>query len=400
MHEDVFASIVTAFGHELRAAGIPVSPDRCERFARAVILANTSNRREIYWIGRVTLLTDHAQVPRYDALFERFFREQFAEYLERDTNEPGPEPAPIPDRNSSEEQSEQAVDELSMTASAVDAVPTSDDGEEPDESDEDVAVMVSSEERLMDADFAQCTPEELALIRFLVHRIRLTPPMRRARRMRRDARGSVIDLRATLRAAQRTGGEPAELMRRKTSARPRRVVLITDVSGSMEPYARVYLHLMRGAVLALNAEAFAFSTRLTRLSRSLQTGTADQAYTHARAAAKDWSGGTRIGQALEDFIRNYGRRGMARGAIIVIVSDGWDTGEPERLTMAMQQLGRMAHRIIWVNPRKAAPGYVPAVAGMKAALPYVDTFVSGHSVRALQEVVAAIAADDTAVAVA
>jgi uncharacterized protein with von Willebrand factor type A (vWA) domain len=389
MHEDAFAAIVTAFGHELRSTGVPVSPDRCQRFAHSVSLTQTTDRQILYWLGRVTLLSDQSQISRYDVTFERFFRDGRAEYLEED-EQPQMVPSQIPDPDGPEEDAPEPEEELSVVASPDVAVPTASDEEEPDQDEEEVVVQVSEMERLMDADFAQCTPEELALIRQLVDQIRMNPPVKLARRRKVHRRGSSIDIRRTLRRAQRTGGDPVLLVRRRSSLRPRRVVLLADVSGSMESYARVYLHLMRGAVQALEAEAFSFSTRLTRLTRQLAMGTPDVAYEHARAVAKDWSGGTRIGQALEDFLRDYGRRGMARGSIIVIVSDGWETGDPQRIMVAMEQLGRMAHRIIWVNPRKAVPGYLPIVAGMAAALPYVDSFVSGHSVRALAEVVDSI----------
>jgi len=162
----------------------------------------------------------------------------------------------------------------------------------------------------------------------------------------------------------------------------------------MEPYARVYLHLMRGAVQALKAEAFVFATRLTRLTRSLAGPHPDIAYQKAIMAAPDWSGGTRIGRALMEFIDDYGRRGLARGAVIVIVSDGWEVEDPARVGEAMARLSRLAHRIIWVNPRKAVADYEPLVGGMAAALPYVDVFVSGHSVDALQQVLDAIRESD------
>jgi hypothetical protein len=167
-------------------------------------------------------------------------------------------------------------------------------------------------------------------------------------------------------------------------------VLLADVSGSMEPYARAYLHLLHGAVRAARADAFVFATRLTRLTRALATSNPDLALRRATAAAPDWSGGTRIGAALKAFTDEHGRRGMARGAVIVVVSDGWETGDPAVLGEQMDRLARLAHRIVWVNPRRAGVGYQPVVAGMAAALPYVDAFVSGHSVTALDEVVAAI----------
>ena len=170
----------------------------------------------------------------------------------------------------------------------------------------------------------------------------------------------------------------------------RKVVLIADVSGSMEPYSRIYLHLMRGAVTSIDAEAFVFATRLTHITRALRGGHIDQAYQKTSEVASDWSGGTKISRAIKDFIDSFGRRGMARGSVVVIVSDGWETGDPAQLAQAMQQLSRLAHHVIWVNPRKASVDYQPLVGGMAAALPYVDTFLSGHSVVALDQVMQAI----------
>jgi uncharacterized protein with von Willebrand factor type A (vWA) domain len=167
-------------------------------------------------------------------------------------------------------------------------------------------------------------------------------------------------------------------------------VLSADVSGSMEPYARVYLHLMRGAVRALGSEAFVFATRLTRLTRQLAAGGPDYAYAKVAETTPDWAGGTRIGTALTRFLDEHGRRGIARGAIVVIVSDGWEIGDPHELGEAMRRLGRLAHHIIWVNPRSAAAEFQPLAGGMAAALPHVDTFLSGHSVQALEELLTAI----------
>ncbi|MCP4741910.1 MAG: VWA domain-containing protein, partial [Actinomycetales bacterium] len=236
------------------------------------------------------------------------------------------------------------------------------------------------------------TAEELALLQRLVEQLPLVPPLRRGRRTRRHRSAGTIDVRSTLRRSHRTGGDPVHLLRRRRTTKPRRIVLIADVSGSMEPYARIYLHLLRGAVRAINAEAFVFATHLTRLTGQLSSMHTEQAYAKAADAANDWSGGTRIGVSLKSFIDLYGRRGMARGAVVVIVSDGWESDRPEFLSDAMTQLGRLAHHIIWVNPRKAAESFEPLTGGMAAALPHVDTFLSGHSLRALNDVMAAIAA--------
>jgi uncharacterized protein len=181
------------------------------------------------------------------------------------------------------------------------------------------------------------------------------------------------------------------LVRAHRRTHPRRLVLLCDVSGSMEPYTRVYLTLLQGAVAGARAEAFVFATRLTRLTRELSVRDPDRALARAGEAASDWAGGTRLADGIGRFVAAHGRRGLARGAVVVVLSDGWATDGPEEVAEAMRRLRRLAHRIVWVNPRKAAPGYAPFVAGMRAALPYCDAFVSGHSLAALEQVVSAVA---------
>jgi uncharacterized protein len=249
----------------------------------------------------------------------------------------------------------------------------------------------SVHEVLRGKDFSRCTPEELMLLRGLVASLALVAPRRRSRRTVVHPLGRRVDLRATLQRARHTGGDPVRLVRRRRRDRPRRVVLIADVSGSMDAYARAYLYLLHGAVRALPAEAFVFSTRLTRLTRVLSTTDPDVALTHAMAEAPDWAGGTRIGAAIKAFNDGWGRRGLARRAVVVIVSDGWEGEDAALLGREMARLSRLAHRIIWVNPRKQHRSYRPVVAGMAAALPYVDEFVSGHSLDGLSEVIDAIA---------
>ncbi|HEX5541735.1 MAG TPA: VWA domain-containing protein, partial [Micromonospora sp.] len=265
--------------------------------------------------------------------------------------------------------------------------------EAAEEQSETVLAAASSEERLRRKDFAACSPEELELLRHLVSQVRLAAPPRLGRRTSSRRSGRRLDLRRTLRMAHRTGGDPVRRRYRLRVERPRRVVLIADVSGSMEAYSRVYLHLLHGAVRGAGAEAFVFATRLTRLTRALAQGAPDVALSDAMATAPDWSGGTRIGLALKRFNDEYGRRGLARGAVVVIVSDGWERDDPALLGEQMARLSRLAHRIVWVNPRKAAESFEPLVGGMAAALPHVDQFVSGHSLHALDDVIAAIRGD-------
>jgi uncharacterized protein with von Willebrand factor type A (vWA) domain len=224
-------------------------------------------------------------------------------------------------------------------------------------------------------------------------KLELATPKRRTRRATRARRGERVDLRRTLRTSLRTGGDPSRLAHRRRRVVPRRLVLLCDISGSMEPYARAYLQFLTCA--GRNAEAFVFATRLTRITRALATRSPERALQRAAAAAPDWSSGTRIGDALRAFNDRHGRRGMARGAVIVILSDGWERGEPALVAREMDRLARLAYRIVWVNPRVSVSGFAPRAGGMAAALPHVDALVSGHSLEALAEVADAIAAERT-----
>ena len=387
--DEIFVRVISAFGHLLHSAGVPVTPERSTRFGTSVALAHPETIEEVYWLGRVTLLTGHDQVEVYDRVFRQVFEGlvDFADFRGDSSAPAPPSSTPTGERSPGDpERSGEAPTGPRGTSATPGATAEGDDQEE----ESSVLAAVSGEERLGDRDFALCTEEELALIRRLIDQLPLVPPPRTGRRLRRHPSGSRLDVRSTLRRSHRTGGDPVDLIVRKRTQRPRRVVLIADVSGSMEPYARVYLHLMRGAVQALGAEAFVFATRLTRLTRALGLTHPDLAYRKALAAAPDWSGGTRIGRALAEFLDQFGRRGMARGAVVVIVSDGWEVDSPDLVGESMSRLSRMAHQVIWVNPRKAAEAYEPLVGGMAAALPYVDTFVSGHSLAALEDVMEAI----------
>ena len=197
-------------------------------------------------------------------------------------------------------------------------------------------------------------------------------------------------MRATIRRSRRTAGDPVERIRRRETVRPRRLVVVADISGSMEPYARAYLQLLHCAAGGANAETFVFATRLTRLTRQLRIRNPNVALQRAAASAPDWAGGTRLGDALKAFNDGWGRRGLARGAVLLIVSDGWDAGDPEVVGEQMARLSLLAHRVVWVNPRKQSRQFQPLVGAMAAAMPHIDAFVSGHSLDAMSEVVQAI----------
>lgn len=382
------AEVAARFGEQLHAAGVPVTPERSGRFAAALALAFPATTSALYWTARVTLLSDHAQV----AAFDRVFGAVFGGYVDPADERGQPTDPPTAHLRAGEHRPPGGGDRPTTSTSlpTPDPNPTGDGGGAGDDARDTVLAATSAEERLRAKDFATLTPEEHLQLRTLLARLSLAPPPRRARRLTRHARGARMDLRATLARAHRTGGDPVTTVRRRHRTRPRRLVLLCDVSGSMEPYARAYLQLLHSAVGGARAEAFVFATRLTRLTRALETRQPDLALQRAGRTAPDWSGGTRIGAAVKAFNDGYGRRGMARGAVVVIVSDGWERDDPALLGQEMERLARLAHRIVWVNPRRANPRYEPLVGGMAAALPHVDAFVSGHSAAALDEVLAAI----------
>jgi uncharacterized protein len=380
------AEVAGRFGDRLHAAGVPVTPERSGRFAAAMALEFPTTTSALYWTARITLLSDQDQVATFDRVFGHVFAglADPAEHRGQPSDPPAAQlrpGAPQPSRGGNQPP---ATSRPPVTPFPSAGSGGGDDGRET------VLAAMSSEERLRSKEFAILTPEEHLQLRTLLARLSLAPPPRRARRHVRHPRGARMDLRATLARAHRTGGDPVRTVRRRRRTRPRRLVLLCDVSGSMEPYARAYLQLLHSAVGGARAEAFVFATRLTRLTRALETRQPDVALQRAGHTAPDWSGGTRIGAAVKAFTDGYGRRGMARGAVVVIVSDGWERDDPALLGQEMERLSRLAHRIVWVNPRQASPRYEPLVGGMAAALPHVDAFVSGHSVAALDEVLAAI----------
>jgi uncharacterized protein len=273
-------------------------------------------------------------------------------------------------------------------------------GSGDDETSDALAIrrVASATERLRSRDFTQLSPAELGQLVSLMRELTLAVPPRRTRRYRRARDGKRPDLRGTLRAARRSGGEAIRVARQAPRSRPRRLVVLCDISGSMESYARALLMLMyclHGGQLRggqTRPEVFSFATRLTRLTPALAAATPDTMLAKAGEAAPDWSGGTRIGAALKEFNDRYGARGLARNAVVLIISDGWETGEPALLGAQMARLSRIAHRIVWANPRTQSPRYSPEVGGMAAAWPYCDAVVSAHSLDALDDLLAALAA--------
>jgi uncharacterized protein len=362
--------LVGTFGRRLREAGLPVTPQRSAELARALDLVRPISRRRLYWTARSVLVTDSSQVSAFDQVFFSIFGGS----QEFDPDEV---------RRSQEEQR--------PPAAGPGTSPSSTESGEAGKLEVPVA-MASGEERLASKSFDALEPHELAQLYRLMARLRLATPARRTRRYE-HGRGRRVDLRRTLRGSLRYEGEPIRLAHRRRRVARRRLVMLCDISGSMEPYARAYLQFLASAAgSGPNAEAFVFATRLTRLTRALRLRHPERAIERAAAAAPDWSSGTRIGDALKAFNDRHGRRGMARGAVVVILSDGWERDEPGLLAREMERLSRLAHRIVWVNPRVGASRFSVQAGGMVAALPYCDALVSGHSLEALGEVADAIGA--------
>ena len=356
--------MAVAFAIVLRKAGLAVPIGSVTTYVEALEAVGLGSIGAVYWAGRAVLVRRPEDIGVYNGVFSAF-------WLGRGL--PG----------------ELRVEEHITLALDDEDPDDEDDPEEGDDGDdgETITVRYSAAEVLRAKDFADYSDEDFAESRRVMAALRLMGSPRRSRRLRPvkgNARGSTPDLRRTTRRALRTDGMAIRRAYLAPSTKPRRIVLLCDVSGSMESYARALLRFCQAAVIGRGrVEAFALGTRLTRLTRDLSSRDPDEALRKAAARVVDWSGGTRLGDGLRVFNDEWGVRGMARGAIVVILSDGWDRGEPAVLATQMARLHRVAFRVVWVNPLKAAPGYAPLARGMAAALPFVDNFIEGHSLISL-----------------
>lgn len=363
--------VAVAFGRLLRGARLSVPVGSVLTFAEALDHAGLDDRDAVYWTGRATLVRRREDHPLYDRAFAVFWERRDALVADDDEAEP-----------------------LAVTLAVDDDAGGDDDADVDSSSDApEIQLRFSAIEVLRDKDFATYTDDEMAEARAWMARLSVAAAMRPSRRLiaARRPRGRP-DIRRTVRDALRSGGEPVRRRHLVPGERPRRLVLLVDISGSMEPYARALLRFVHAAVAGRQrVEAFTLGTRLTRLTRELSTRDPDQALHDAAASVKDWSGGTRLGEGLRAFNDQWGVRGMARSATVVVLSDGWDRGDPAMLAEQMARLHRVAYRVVWVNPLKVTPGYEPLARGMAAALPHVDAFVEGHSLGALERLAALIA---------
>jgi len=357
---------VLGFARTLRHAGVSASPDRVEAMLAALGSLDVLDPGAVYWAGRLTLCGGPDDLDRYDAAFAAYFageRPRVARAAERP--------------------------QVQLAASAPLDPGTGDGDDDPEAPD--LGVQASADEVLRHRDVAQLSPAEREHLRRLFALLEPAAPMRPARRRRASLQGAVHPGR-TVRRALRSGGEVTRLHHHRRQARPRRVVLLVDVSGSMAPYADALLRFAHVAVRARPAstEVFTIGTRLTRVTREMRLRDPDRALATSGAAIPDWSGGTRLGEVLKAFLDRWGQRGTARGAVVVLCSDGWERGGTELLAEQMVRLRRLSHAVVWVNPHKGRAGYEPLTGGMQAALPSVDHFVSGHSLAAFEELTGVI----------
>ena len=380
------AAVGVAFGGRLRVAGVAVSAERIGRFVRGVELVRPITVDELRAIGRVTLVSGPDERDTFDTVFGQVFGG-----LDDVADQRGDANAPAVRRAAGQPPGSRGPEPTGAPAHAGDAEPrlghAGGDNDDGDDSEQRRAVLAaaSRQERLATTDFAELSDAEVRELYETMRAIRVAVPPRPGRRHRRHRHGDRLDLRATVRRSRRTGGEPFHHVTRRRRPRPRRLVVLCDISGSMAPYSRAFVQFLHAAVGGSNAEVFTFATRLTRVTRALAVRRPDDALARAAAAATDWRGGTRVGDCLKAFLDDHGRRGLARRAVVIVVSDGWDCSEPGVLGEQMARLQRLAHRIVWINPRRAAPGYEPLASGMAAALPHCDAFVSGHTLAALRE---------------
>lgn len=371
---DAAERLAVGFSRVLRELQVPVPASATINFTQALGVVGLTERTGVYWAGRATLVRRPEDLPMFERAFAAFWQGRHPEYMSVEGT-----PPPIT---------------LAL-----------DSGDDNDGDDDEVSppgdiqsVRFSRSEVLTDKDFGSCTKEELEQLSRLMTQLRFTTHRRSSRRqIPVKGRGDQPDLRRTVRWAISHHGEPMKRAFTDNATRPRRLVLILDVSGSMETYARALIRFVHAAVVARGrVEAFALGTRLTRITRQLSNRDPDAAIRSATPEVKDWAGGTRLGEGIGLFNDEWGIRGMARGSVVVVLSDGWDRGDPAELGEQMERLHRVTHELIWVNPLKATEGYAPLAAGMAAALPHTDRFIAGNSYRRLEELATILAGSSAA----
>lgn len=383
----VLVNNVLIFGRLLRSAGFPMTAGREMELLRALDLVDLADRARVYQACRALLVTKRDQIPIFDRAFTLFFSRIW-------DRPPLPTDAEDPQRISSLEPSEDLPSEALSDAEALldqgmvkaQIAPKDDQEQDAAEGDDSQqAQTFSAIEVLRNKDFDDYTAEELAAARELMRQLRLRTSTRRSRRMVRSPHGRHLDMRRVVRGMQRTVGEPVHLAWRERKLKRRQLVLLCDISGSMERYSRVLLQFLHAARQGLaDVEVFVFGTRLTRVTRELAHRDVDAALERLSVRVQDFAGGTRIGRSVHHFNRHWARRVLGHGAVVIVISDGWDRGDPRVLAAEMERLQRSCFRLIWLNPLLGLPEYEPITLGMRTALEFVDDFLPAHNLASLE----------------
>ena len=358
--------LLTAFTWALRAAGLPVGAERAATFLRATAVLDVADRRAVYWAGRLTLTAGPDDISTYNYIFEHYFAGRTA---------------PVGPRRPRQ----------STVAPTLEMVPESAGEQEGEDGPPPVRARAAAAEVLRHRDFSGLSAADRRELGAMLALLAPGLPQRLSRR-RRAARRGPVDVRRTVRSMLTTGGEPGRLQRRRSGLRPRRVVLLVDVSGSMAPYADALLRFAHVLVRRQPAavEVFTIGTRLSRITRALRLPDADAALRAAAEVIPDFSGGTRLGEVLAAFTDRWGRRGTARGAVVILFSDGWERGSTDQLAEQVRRLRLLSRQLVWVNPHKGKDGYLPVQTGIMAVLPHLDAFVAGHSLATLEQLLEVI----------
>ncbi len=381
-HPPVLRRLV-GFGRSLRAAGLAVGTGRVLAFCRAAAALDPFDREDLLLAARATLVTRHEDLPVLDALFHRYF-EDGGMPSDGSLDRTSPAAAGTTNRRSGPGDEPQGVIVAASWRGAG--------ADEELEGASAIRVVASDAEVLRRKDFAELTDEERRAALALVRRLAFAIPSRHSRRYRPSPSGDRFDFRRTIRQSLRTEGEPFRRRWKARRTRPRPLVLVLDVSGSMAPYSRPLVEFAHAAVRAgRRVEVFCFGTRLTRITRAVRSRHAGDALAEVGATVTDWEGGTRIGESLRELLDGWASRSALRGSVVVLCSDGLERGDPELLARQMQRLARLAHRLVWVNPLKGSPRYEPLARGMAASLPFVDVFLPGHDLESLEALSAAVA---------
>ena len=377
---DALVRKLTLFGRVLRSAGAEVGPGRLQDAVRALDAVDLRSRDEVYWALRCTMVSHQKDLDAFDAAFRAFWERPEALPDEGDASPDLAMPS-APDEGSGDAALDRPAPARDRTVLA-----SAEDEAGPEQGEREPGGMAwSATERLRELDFAQYTQAELRAARRLMERVARAAPMRSSRRLEIAHDGRRLDKRRTMRAAMRTEGYPLARQWRRRRLVPRKLVFLIDVSGSMEPYARALTMFLQAAVRdGGKVQAFTFGTRLTHVTRELRGHDPDRALRSAARVVPDWAGGTRIGDNLKTLNDRYGPRGVTRGAVVVIASDGWERGGAARLREEMIRLHRAAHAIVWVNPLAGDADYKPLAQGMSAAMPHIDHFLPGHNLRSLE----------------